>query len=165
MSSKLAPLPHDILSLPPDETACSFCGISYLLAHKYETLSKHVEELNMELETLREFKEERPGLLTRIDILNGQARESAGIHAEMHVLRTELAEVDGDKKRVVEEYERLKEDAGRMNEEREAERNKEEKVSNDVRDAARNLKMETKELRSSISDTVVKHTLEYVNPR
>lgn len=62
----LKPLPQEIATLPEDETACQFCGVSYLLLHKYEAMQKYVKEMELELETLREHKTEHPRLVQLI---------------------------------------------------------------------------------------------------
>jgi hypothetical protein len=42
-------LPDDILAMTEDETACEYCGISYLLFSKYEKLETLVKSLQLQL--------------------------------------------------------------------------------------------------------------------
>ena len=51
--SELRPLPEEILSMSESETACQYCGISYLLQNKYEKLERRVRDLESELQHLK----------------------------------------------------------------------------------------------------------------
>lgn len=50
---QLRPLPDDIQAMHEQETACQYCGISYLLLSKYETMCRTVEKLEFELNGLK----------------------------------------------------------------------------------------------------------------
>ncbi|KAJ3199588.1 hypothetical protein HK099_003100, partial [Clydaea vesicula] len=65
------PLPEDLLDT---DTACKYCGISYLLLNKYEKTKLHVENLELKLSQLQEFANERPTMLSRMEILNEQQK-------------------------------------------------------------------------------------------
>ncbi|KAI9144529.1 hypothetical protein BKA69DRAFT_801990 [Paraphysoderma sedebokerense] len=60
------PLPQEILRMADDETACKFCGVSYLILSRTEKLEKLVESLNHELDLRKKYIEERPALLLKI---------------------------------------------------------------------------------------------------
>ncbi|KAI9091546.1 hypothetical protein DFS34DRAFT_323851 [Phlyctochytrium arcticum] len=61
------PLPSDILELSEAETACHYCGISYLLLHKYERMREHVKGMENELSDLKNYVAERPKILAQIE--------------------------------------------------------------------------------------------------
>lgn len=71
------PLPLEILEMSQEETACKYCGISYLLLTKYEKMSKELMEIQEELRKNRKITLERPGLLSRIDALTKLQQESS----------------------------------------------------------------------------------------
>ena len=73
---KSNPLPLDILELSQEETACKYCGISYLLLTKYEKMSNQLRELRLEIDKNKEIVSERPGLLSRIESLSKLQCES-----------------------------------------------------------------------------------------
>ncbi|TPX41160.1 hypothetical protein SeMB42_g05692 [Synchytrium endobioticum] len=75
--SELRPLPEDILLMNESETACQYCGISYLLQNKYEKLERHVRDLECDLQHLKHLETERPELLERMQIA-----EDGKMHAE-----------------------------------------------------------------------------------
>ena len=60
----LRPLPQDILEMSQEDTACKYCGISYLLLTKYEKMQAEVHKMEQELKDLRA---ERPGLLSKLE--------------------------------------------------------------------------------------------------
>jgi hypothetical protein len=49
-------LSEDIKNMAETETACEYCGISYLLLNKYEKLTAYLAETQKELSTLQVFK-------------------------------------------------------------------------------------------------------------
>jgi hypothetical protein len=49
----LRPLPEDIQKMTEAETACQYCGISYLLLTKYEKMTMHVQQLEKQLQELQ----------------------------------------------------------------------------------------------------------------
>jgi hypothetical protein len=51
----LRPLPEDIQQMTESETACQYCGISYLLLTKYEKMTLHVQQLEKQLQELQVF--------------------------------------------------------------------------------------------------------------
>ena len=66
---KLKPLPDEILNMTDKETACQYCGISYLLLSKYERMTNHVKAMEKELSNLKDFVLERPQLMEKIQTL------------------------------------------------------------------------------------------------
>eukprot|EP00842_Homolaphlyctis_polyrhiza_P001134 jgi/Hompol1/2020/HPOL_002804-RA len=65
--SQFRPLPEEILRMGEAETACQYCGISYLLLTKYERMEAHVKEVDMEFAKLKKYVEERPQMMTRLE--------------------------------------------------------------------------------------------------
>ncbi|KAI8852178.1 hypothetical protein BC829DRAFT_385332 [Chytridium lagenaria] len=63
---KCRPLPEDIASMSESDTACTFCGVSYLMLRKYEELVKHVANVEEEMRGLKRYAVENPGLVERI---------------------------------------------------------------------------------------------------
>ena len=49
----MSKLPAEILALDESQTACQYCGISYLLLNKLEKLKQHVEYLERERDEMR----------------------------------------------------------------------------------------------------------------
>jgi hypothetical protein len=47
------PLPQDILNMGTDETACEYCGISYLILTKCEKMEELVKEMEDEQNKLK----------------------------------------------------------------------------------------------------------------
>ena len=84
------PLPQEITSLPDSATACTYCGISYLLLHKYESMQSHVQSLESRLARLVEYEQERPGLLSRVEILQAQVRLGLVQAAKIEALEGEV---------------------------------------------------------------------------
>jgi hypothetical protein len=66
---KLKPLPDEILNMTDKETACQYCGISYLLLSKYEKMTIHVQAMENELQGLKDYVRERPQLQEKIQVL------------------------------------------------------------------------------------------------
>ncbi|KAI8826651.1 uncharacterized protein EV422DRAFT_510971 [Fimicolochytrium jonesii] len=83
-----APLPDEILHLSESETACQYCGISYLLLSKYERMLEHVRGLEKHLSGLQEYAKERPKMLEDLNLLRMSAGELQG---KTKVLEGELA--------------------------------------------------------------------------
>ena len=48
--SSLRPLPDEIVALQDSETACQYCGVSYLLLTKYEKMETHVKAIQAKLD-------------------------------------------------------------------------------------------------------------------
>ncbi len=71
------PLPLEILEMSSEETACKYCGISYLLSTKYEKMSQELLKIQKELEFSRTITLERPFLLERISGLCKLQQESS----------------------------------------------------------------------------------------
>ncbi|KAI8930246.1 hypothetical protein BC831DRAFT_1039 [Entophlyctis helioformis] len=67
--SHYKPLPEEIMRMSETETACQYCGISYLLLSKYERMEKHVLEVDAEMARLKKYIEERPQMLSRLESL------------------------------------------------------------------------------------------------
>nr|KAJ3417420.1 hypothetical protein HK105_001035 [Polyrhizophydium stewartii] len=67
--AQFRPLPDEILRMGEEETACRYCGISYLLLTKYESMEKHVKEVDAEMARLKKYVEERPQMLARLESL------------------------------------------------------------------------------------------------
>ena len=49
-------LPKEVLELPPDQTRCQFCGVSYLVHHEVSKLKCSVKELEMKLKEAEELQ-------------------------------------------------------------------------------------------------------------
>ncbi|KAJ3162005.1 hypothetical protein HDU86_005703 [Geranomyces michiganensis] len=81
------PLPKDILEMSESDTACQYCGVSYLLLSKYEQMVTHVRGLEAHLAGLQEYAKERPEILARVTSLETlhHASESTvdGLRAEL----------------------------------------------------------------------------------
>ncbi|RKO86285.1 hypothetical protein BDK51DRAFT_32609, partial [Blyttiomyces helicus] len=75
------------------ETACQYCGISYLLLRKYERMEEHVLGLEKELSQRKIYADERPGLLAQIASLTETQRQSletiAGLEEKAQAAREE----------------------------------------------------------------------------
>lgn len=50
---EMRPLPQDILDMNEHETACQYCGISYLILNKCERMEEMVREMEAERAALR----------------------------------------------------------------------------------------------------------------
>ena len=50
---KFRPLPEEIQKMAETETACQYCGISYLLLTKYEQMETHVKQMESEMSILK----------------------------------------------------------------------------------------------------------------
>ncbi|KAJ3323046.1 Leucine-, glutamate- and lysine-rich protein 1 [Boothiomyces sp. JEL0866] len=70
--SKLRPLPEEILAMSESETACQFCGISYLIQSKYDKMEKLVKDMQKECAKLRKYAEEHPALIARVEELEDE---------------------------------------------------------------------------------------------
>lgn len=53
---QLRPLPDDMFSLGDEDTACQYCGISYLLLAKYDKMCLHVDALEVKLKSMQVIK-------------------------------------------------------------------------------------------------------------
>ncbi|KNC97712.1 uncharacterized protein SPPG_07174 [Spizellomyces punctatus DAOM BR117] len=71
------PLPEEILQMSEAETACQYCGISYLLLTKYERMQEHVKGLEKDLRSMQDYARERPELLARMDSLSDAQQKAA----------------------------------------------------------------------------------------
>ncbi|KAK5668539.1 hypothetical protein QVD99_005552 [Batrachochytrium dendrobatidis] len=67
--SQYRPLPQDILNMSEMDTACQYCGISYLLLSKYENMEKHIQKVDIEMAQLKKYIQERPQLLAQLESL------------------------------------------------------------------------------------------------
>ncbi|KAJ3022180.1 hypothetical protein HKX48_006816 [Thoreauomyces humboldtii] len=83
------PLPAEILEMSEAETACQYCGISYLLLSKYERMVDHVKGLETHLVELQDYAKERPAFLKRIE--SSETRQRAAENA-VNDLRNQLQE-------------------------------------------------------------------------
>ncbi|KAJ3330103.1 hypothetical protein HDU76_006426 [Blyttiomyces sp. JEL0837] len=88
------PLPEDIAQLDDQETACQFCGVSYLLLSKYDRVVVHVSKLEKELKELQNYKVEFPALnakLASVEADLAQARTDSQEHqSEVKIIRDDL---------------------------------------------------------------------------
>ena len=75
--NQFKPLPDDIQKMSEKETACQYCGISYLLLTKYEKMEAHVRSMESELQDLKKYVQERPGMLSRLNSLLNLQKESS----------------------------------------------------------------------------------------
>lgn len=51
--STYKPLPEEILEMKEEDTACQYCGISYLLLNKYDKMERYVKQMEKELAGLK----------------------------------------------------------------------------------------------------------------
>lgn len=76
------------------ETACEYCGISYLLLHKYEKMESHLSSMSSELQDLKKYVNERPAMLSRLESLLSLQKQSAlqvsTLEQELNQLKKEL---------------------------------------------------------------------------
>lgn len=77
------PLPEEIAQMSDSETACKYCGISYLLLNKYEKMRAHVADVDAQFLALQEYVNERPTLLSRLEILQNQQREQTTVVGDL----------------------------------------------------------------------------------
>ncbi|KAJ3271031.1 Leucine-, glutamate- and lysine-rich protein 1 [Terramyces sp. JEL0728] len=70
----LRPLPEEILAMSESDTACQFCGISYLIQSKYDKMEKLVKDMQNECQKLGKYAEEYPGLIARLDELEDERK-------------------------------------------------------------------------------------------
>ena len=91
---KLRPLPQDIQEMGESDTACQYCGISYLLLHKYEKMEAHVKTMEKEFLDLKKYVAERPGMVSRLESLLKLQKQSAlqvgNLEAELGGLKKQL---------------------------------------------------------------------------
>ena len=52
-------LPKEVLELPPDETRCRFCGVSYLVHHEVSKLKEAIKDLQIKLTKAEKLLETR----------------------------------------------------------------------------------------------------------
>lgn len=69
MSKLSRPLPEEILAMDESETACQYCGISYLLLNKCERMEAQVREMEKERDELRVRESPHGFQLTNITAL------------------------------------------------------------------------------------------------
>jgi hypothetical protein len=150
--SNLLPLPQEILSLSDQETACTFCGISYLLLHKYESLTSTCQDLTQQLSLLQSFKDERPGLLSRVEILSKQAKDSQGLYVELEELKKGARIERDERRRREEECFALRDKVKGLEEERLREYKEDEVKMKGVSDTMRELKSEAMRMKKEILD-------------
>jgi hypothetical protein len=72
-------LPQEILEMSETETACEYCGISYLILNKCEKMQEILRQMEEERASLRvwllitkEYVEERPSIMTRLESLQAK---------------------------------------------------------------------------------------------
>ncbi|KAJ1555054.1 hypothetical protein HK405_003366 [Cladochytrium tenue] len=70
------PLPEDILALDDHQTACQYCGVSYLLLSKYEKMLLHVAKLEKHLAELKSYEEDYPKLSSQSVKLEADLQEA-----------------------------------------------------------------------------------------
>jgi len=51
--SQYKPLPQDILDMNESDTACQYCGISYLILSKYSKMEQYLKQQEKELQNLK----------------------------------------------------------------------------------------------------------------
>ncbi|ORZ36713.1 hypothetical protein BCR44DRAFT_1484400 [Catenaria anguillulae PL171] len=86
------PLPAEIIAMSEGETACRFCGVSYLLLSRMEALQREFATLEKELEARKQYAEERPGLLERVRMAEEQSQGFRASLEEQHGLNQLLQE-------------------------------------------------------------------------
>ncbi|KAJ3181161.1 hypothetical protein HDU87_001290 [Geranomyces variabilis] len=99
------PLPKDILEMSESDTACQYCGVSYLLLSKYEQMVGHVRGLEAHLAGLQEYAKERPAILARIASLETLHHSS---ESTADSLRAELQESQKATERALDELAEFK---------------------------------------------------------
>jgi regulator of replication initiation timing len=91
-------LPEEIQKMSESETACEYCGISYLLLTKYEQLQSQVNEMQIERDKLREYIQERDQIRSdliklttenqNLTLENGLFQEKA---TQLQTMRSDMA--------------------------------------------------------------------------
>lgn len=51
--TKMRPLPQEIMDMTESDTACQYCGISYLILAKCEKMEALVNEMQLERDAMR----------------------------------------------------------------------------------------------------------------
>jgi len=51
--SQYKPLPQEILDMNENDTACQYCGISYLILSKYSKMEQYLRQKDKELQSLK----------------------------------------------------------------------------------------------------------------
>lgn len=51
--SQYKPLPQEILNMNESDTACHYCGISYLILSKYSKMEQYLKQQEKELQSLK----------------------------------------------------------------------------------------------------------------
>ncbi|KAJ3115549.1 hypothetical protein HDU96_000430 [Phlyctochytrium bullatum] len=97
------PLPEDIAALDDADTACTYCGVSYLLLSKYERLVKHVSRVEEEMERLRGYAADQPVLTSRVMELEGVREEQKGTIEELEKEAARMKEEQGKTVRALHE--------------------------------------------------------------
>lgn len=101
-------LSKDVREMSDSETACEYCGISYLLLNKYERLEKEMAEMKLERHRLSKYIEERPKIMEHIEMIS---KSQASMHRdklEMEALIAELKSVrDALQCRVKDDYAKI----------------------------------------------------------
>ncbi|KAI9361265.1 hypothetical protein DFJ73DRAFT_45646 [Zopfochytrium polystomum] len=87
------PLPEDIISLDDSETACQYCGVSYLLLSKYDKMRTHVSKLEADLASLKSYAQLHPALTERAAWLENNLKSA---RAENEIMKDELASAAED---------------------------------------------------------------------
>ena len=80
------PLPEDVASLDDNESACQYCGVSYLLLHKYNNMIRHVN-------SMREIVNQHPGLVKSVESFTV---EVAALKEEVERLLKEVDDAKGE---------------------------------------------------------------------
>ncbi|TPX62679.1 hypothetical protein PhCBS80983_g00364 [Powellomyces hirtus] len=155
------PLPDEILRMSEAETACQYCGISYLLLSKYERMVEHVKGLEEHLVHLQDYAKERPTVLKQIETLESlhKASESTAqilrvqLAESQEAARTSLHELNESKRRCEELAERLERAIEKNDDEKDAKRqhmNKLIRHLSDIRADLLDQRREVNEMKASI---------------
>ncbi|KAJ3371850.1 hypothetical protein GGF31_002509 [Allomyces arbusculus] len=68
------PLPAEIMEMADAETACTYCGVSYLILSRMDALQREFARLERELDDRKQFAVEKPALVAELDQARGAVK-------------------------------------------------------------------------------------------
>ncbi|KAL7750643.1 hypothetical protein RI367_003985 [Sorochytrium milnesiophthora] len=86
------PLPSELQELNEADTACRFCGVSYLLLARMEKLQVEFARLERELEDRKAFALERPKVLAENASLTGSLAQLKDRYTQLETLQQQTSE-------------------------------------------------------------------------
>ncbi|KAI9224943.1 hypothetical protein BC828DRAFT_372239 [Blastocladiella britannica] len=81
------PLPPEIMAMSDSETACKYCGVSYLIMSKMNALQREFHQLELELDRRKQYAVEHPKILAELEL---ERAERATLAKQLESARTEL---------------------------------------------------------------------------